>query len=54
MNDCAITNFFCGLLAGLFLGFCVAAIAMNDDYEELKQFREEKAVNMKLKERGCL
>lgn len=54
MNDCTIMNFFCGLLAGLLLGFCVAAIAMNDDYEELKQFREEKAVNMKLKERGCL
>ena len=54
MSECAMMNFFCGLLAGFILGVCACVMATNDDYEELKQFREEKAINLKLKERGCL
>lgn len=54
MSDNTIMNFFCGLLAGFMLGVCACVMATEDDYEELKKFREEKAVNMKLKERGCL
>lgn len=53
MNDCTLMNFLCGLLLGFILGICVCVMGFDDDYEELKQFREDKIVQQKLNEKGC-
>lgn len=53
MNDCTLMNFICGFLLGFMLGICLCIMAFDDDYEELKQFREDKIVQQKLNEKGC-
>ena len=53
MNDCTMMSFLCGLLIGIMLGISIAIISWKDDYQELKQFREEKLITQKLNERDC-
>lgn len=52
MNDCTLMNFLCGFLLGLMLGFLSCVCAFDDEYQELKQFREQKLIEQELNQRG--
>lgn len=53
MDDCKLTNFFCGFLLGFMFAFTLSVLLFDDEYQELKQFREQKVIEQELNQRGC-